>query len=267
MAFLLGVAACDEGAANVLIEPLRPDVLVEVGGGLAGADYAYAHTAQGVLVGVRCQALCDFEPGDTLHTLSLLQSELLQTTIDETGVWDPPGSRDFGVPCCDQFEYRLTFSDGPRERVVRGTTESFPEPYARFVRMLEGLRRGIAPIHVWGDPRAEGYPYDPVEILSTRLEAPILVLQVRYAGGCAWHDLDLVAVSGWRESYPVQVDVDLAHDDHDDPCDALPTREVRFDLTPLREAYEASYGPGPGAVALHLGAASGGARSVVTWSF
>jgi hypothetical protein len=47
------------------------------------------------------------------------------------------------------------------------------------------------------------------------------------------------------ESLPVQVRLFISHDDYDDPCDALVTREFSFDLLPLRLAYEGSYGAGP----------------------
>jgi len=267
LAVLLGLAACDGSATNVAIDYGRPSVLVEVSGGIAAADFAYVHASPGVLIGVRCRALCDFAAGDTLFVLSGLQSERLAQALYDSGAWQVDGLEDFGVPCCDQFAYRMTFTDESRQGVVLGTAESLPDGYVRLARLLEGFRRGIAPILVQDGPRIEGYPHDEVDIMQATLDAPILTLQVRYGGGCARHDFDLLALPGWRESWPVQVDVDLAHDGHDDPCDALPTANVRFDLTPLREAYEEAYGVGTGAVALHLGPASGGARTVIEWRF
>ncbi len=267
LAALLAAAACDSSATNVAIDYRKPSVLVEVSGGIAGADFAYVHTSPGVLIGVRCRALCDFAPGDTLWVLSELQSERLAQVLHDSGAWQVDGLRDYGVPCCDQLVYRMSFSDEGRDGVILGTAESLPEGYGRLVRILEGFRRGIAPILVADGQRIEGVPHDEVDIMKATLDPPFLTLEVRYGGGCARHDFDLVALPGWRESWPVQVDVDLAHQDHDDPCDALPTQTVRFDLTPLREAWEGAYGPGPGAIAMHLGPASGGARTTITWSF
>ncbi len=265
LAALLGVAACDDGATGVVIEYLPATVLVEVSGGIAGADYAFLRTADDVLVGVRCNVLCDFQAGDTLHVLSEVQAGLLALRLGDAAA--TTGDHDYGVPCCDQFAYRLTFTDGPNRTTVRGATSTLPEAYRRLVALLDQLRRGIAPVIVAEGHPIEGGPDDAVEILDAKLDAPLLELTVRYGGGCARHDFDLIVASGWRESFPVQVDVDLAHDGHDDPCDALPTETVRFDLTPLREAYEESYGSGPGAMAIQLGAASGGSRTTVTWSF
>lgn len=266
-ALLAAAAACDSSATNVAIDYREPSVLVEVSGGIAGADFSYVHTSPGVMIGVRCHALCDFTPGDTLFVLSGLQSERLAQVLNESGAWQVEGTEDFGVPCCDQFAYRMTFTDEGREGVVQGTGESLPEGYGRLVRILEGFRGGIAPILVQDGQAIEGYPRDEVDVMKATLDAPILTVEVRYGGGCARHDFDLVALPGWRESWPVQVDVDLAHEGHDDPCDALPTQAVRFDLTALRESYVEAYGAGPGAVALHLGPASGGARTVIDWSF
>lgn len=46
------------------------------------------------------------------------------------------------------------------------------------------------------------------------------------------------------ESNPVQVRLFLSHEDFDDPCDAWVTRDFKFDLVPLKIAYQASYGVG-----------------------
>lgn len=263
---LLGAAACDDGATAVIIEHLpTSSILVEVSGGIAGADYAYERTPDDALVGVRCNALCDFAPGDTLHVLSEVQTGLLALTLGHLD--DAPSARDYGVPCCDQFGYRITFSDGSEEATVSGAASTLPEPWVELVSLLDLLRRGIAPVIVHEGHPIEGGPADPVEILDAKLDAPFLDVTVRYGGGCARHDFDLIVASGWMESQPVQIDVALAHDAHDDPCDALPTETVRFDLTPLREDYAASYGSGSGAMVIHLEPASGGSRTTVAWSF
>jgi len=50
----------------------------------------------------------------------------------------------------------------------------------------------------------------------------------------------------------VQVGVLIAHDDGDDPCDALLFPELRFDMGPLKGAYEEAYGAGPAELILRL---------------
>jgi hypothetical protein len=53
------------------------------------------------------------------------------------------------------------------------------------------------------------------------------------------------------ESFPVQVRAFLSHDGKKDPCDAIVTRALSFDLRPLKRAYQESYGVGdPGSTTL-----------------
>ena len=44
----------------------------------------------------------------------------------------------------------------------------------------------------------------------------------------------------------------LTHEDNDDPCEAYPTEQRRFDLTPVKERYQAAYGQDSGTVLLLL---------------
>ena len=55
------------------------------------------------------------------------------------------------------------------------------------------------------------------------------------------------------ESQPVQVRVFLSHWSFNDPCDAVVSRELRFDLGPVKQAYQAAYGVGdPGTTTVVL---------------
>lgn len=104
---------------------------------------------------------------------------------------------------------------------------------------------------------------DPAEILRAELEGDTLDLQVRFGGGCAEHDFALVHSGAFMESYPVQTNLTLAHDAHGDACRALLTRAIRFDLSPVKRAYQQGYAehgvivihlrsPGPGTAALSV---------------
>jgi hypothetical protein len=93
---------------------------------------------------------------------------------------------------------------------------------------------------------------DAMQIDSARAEADTLVVHVTHGGGCAAHEYAAIAWNGWLESHPVQVGTLIAHDGHDDPCDALISARLRFDLTPLKQAYWASYGTGSAVLILRL---------------
>ncbi len=264
----LFVAGCGSGVTT----PIRLaslSIRVDVSGGFAGADLSYAVDPDGTIVAARCQALCSFEPGDTLHQLSPAQVETLGDAIERSGIADVVGIRDFGVQCCDQFEYTLVVSDDLAERTIHGSSEVLPEEVGELVRLLESYRLGVDPIVVEMEGELTGWRADAVDIADATLAPPLLHLTVRYGGGCTRHDLDLVAWSGWRESFPVQVGVALAHDAHDDRCRALVTREITFDLADLRRAYVDAYGAGPATIGIVLAptdsGSAGGRR--IDWTF
>jgi hypothetical protein len=113
----------------------------------------------------------------------------------------------------------------------------------------------MPPLIVAQDTGLEGFDRDAITVRGAHEEFGILYVEIQYGGGCAHHDVDAVAYTGWMESNPVQVGVALAHDAHDDMCDALVTRTLRFDLLPLRDAYADAYGPGNATLILRLQAA------------
>lgn len=100
------------------------------------------------------------------------------------------------------------------------------------------------------DPRP--WPFDPWTFVGHDIQGDTLSLVVRYGGGCREHRFALLIDPAFMESLPVQVAARLAHDADGDLCRALLTRTLRFDLTPLREHFRASYGAGGGSVAIRL---------------
>lgn len=54
------------------------------------------------------------------------------------------------------------------------------------------------------------------------------------------------------ESYPVQVNVLLSHEDNDDPCDAWITEEMAFNLSPLKKAWQEQYNKISGKILINL---------------
>jgi hypothetical protein len=96
------------------------------------------------------------------------------------------------------------------------------------------------------------WPADILTIDSASVKSDTLYAYVSHGGGCREHEYAAVAWNGWLESHPVQVGVFVAHEADGDPCDALLRPVLRFDLTPLREAYARAYGAGPAEVVLRL---------------
>lgn len=266
LAAVLGAASgCDPDLVGPgLSEGAR--LRVHVVGGLAPADFTYEVVGHTVL-GVECRSLCQFAAGDTLLALTPDQLEALEAEVRRSGLDDLEKDADYGTECCDQRTYELTWTSDGAKRTIVGSDGTLPDDVRELVRVLELLRRGIAPILVSQTGSLDGRPADALELTSARVEGGVLTVEVRYGGGCASHDVDAVAWTGWMESNPVQVGVALTHDAHGDACDALLTRALAFDLEPLRRAYQKAYGSGPATLSLRLRAASGGATIGVPYSF
>ncbi|MEM9189363.1 MAG: hypothetical protein AAGF12_09315 [Myxococcota bacterium] len=109
---------------------------------------------------------------------------------------------------------------------------------------------GPIPIEECGPSSFVSHPFDlgPATITGDTLD-----IEVSYSGGCAPHYFRLCYDPSFLESNPVQANVRLEHDSQRDPCEAYPTEQRSFDLTPLRNAYRDAYRTSSGSVILRLG--------------
>ncbi|MBX2804305.1 MAG: hypothetical protein KTR31_41975 [Myxococcales bacterium] len=102
-------------------------------------------------------------------------------------------------------------------------------------------------------PVCEAANGDPMEIGSVTVEGDELVVEVSFSGGCNEHDVVLCwPDQSFMESFPVQVQLELFHEDNGDKCDAYLTEDRRLSLLPLAEAHEDAYGPGPATITINL---------------
>lgn len=96
-------------------------------------------------------------------------------------------------------------------------------------------------------------PGDPYNILGRpTVERNSLLVTVQYGGGCARHEFALRASHVFLESHPVQSPVTIRHNANGDLCRALLTRDLRFDLTALRDAWRRGYQQQSGTIILRL---------------
>ncbi|MCB9673560.1 MAG: hypothetical protein H6737_00505 [Alphaproteobacteria bacterium] len=103
---------------------------------------------------------------------------------------------------------------------------------------------------------------DPYTVTGASIAGDTLSVDVEYGGGCAMHDWTLCWPDAtFAESNPVQVTLDLLHDDHDDACDAVVLDTIELDLAPLRQAWRDAYAQTSGTITVHLGG------STATYSF
>ena len=92
---------------------------------------------------------------------------------------------------------------------------------------------------------------DSFVLNSASVSSHVLTLSVSYSGGCRKHEFVLTA-GAFVESGPIQLDLVLTHDANGDTCEAFPTEQLRYDLTPIRERYRGAYGRDSGTVHLRL---------------
>ena len=137
----------------------------------------------------------------------------------------------------------------PGERTVTATPGDVVDqpPYSGGLVINDALD----PLDHWGSDDYEirtGGEHRPF------VEEDTLTVTLSYGGGCEAHDVTLVAYPSdiQADSYPVQLDVVLAHDANGDACEAYLTDTYVFDLTPIRARYREAYGDVPGTVILVL---------------
>ena len=118
------------------------------------------------------------------------------------------------------------------------------------------------------DSSQEIWPRDAWDFGTAAFVDGALEIEVAFGGGCRDHDFWLVGVRGFRDlpsagpATTVAVPILLAHDSRGDSCDAYITESLRFDLQPLREAFDAVYGNRAGRVVLRVPLGQGAADTL-----
>jgi len=265
LALCLLLSACLEGAVGPVMDG-DPEIRLHVTGGFAGVDYTIlVDGPQREVVGESCVNGCDFEDGQILHGLTGGQVASLAGSFLDAGIHDLNGT-DFGNQCCDQFNYDLSYMDRTGTSNVRGTSEGIPQDLRDAIGVVAGFASGVYPIVVDQSTDRGVWPSDPFVMDEIAIQGDHLSLRASHGGGCAAHHFDLVAFGGWMESNPVQTRVFLSHDGNGDMCEAWLQRRLTFDLTPLKKAYQKSYGVGdPGTTTLIISLDGSGSPSSMAW--
>jgi hypothetical protein len=91
------------------------------------------------------------------------------------------------------------------------------------------------------DPRS--FQVDPYRLDRVSIDDHVINITVTYSGGCKNHYFQLfMSPAAFMESYPAQANLYLRHFADFDPCDAIVTRDLAFDLQPVAHLYELMYG-------------------------
>ena len=114
--------------------------------------------------------------------------------------------------------------------------------------------RAVIPVVLGGEVRQS----DPFRLNSAAVNDDVLTLVVDYSGGCRDHEFTLTAPRSFQESAgSVQLAITLIHDANGDRCEANPTEQLRFDLSPIRRLYQETFPQDSGTVYLRLAGHSG----------
>lgn len=100
--------------------------------------------------------------------------------------------------------------------------------------------------------RSDDYRIDNFEVKDVSIVNDSIYFKIQYSGGCNEHEFRLTANDYFKESFPVQADMILSHNDFNDACDSIVEIELSFDLSPLKEAYINSYGGNLDPIALNI---------------
>jgi len=84
---------------------------------------------------------------------------------------------------------------------------------------------------------------DQFDLNTAEFSADTLELNVSYSGGCYDHSFNLfMSPPVFMESNPVQANLYLRHRGFDDPCDAIVSTDLKFDIKSVVGFYYAMYG-------------------------
>ena len=93
---------------------------------------------------------------------------------------------------------------------------------------------------------------DEYALNSATITDDTLNISLSYSGGCEDHRFTLVVSDTFLESFPVQLSASIAHNANGDTCEAYPTDNYRFDLTPIKKMYQKAYRQKAGTIILRL---------------
>lgn len=105
---------------------------------------------------------------------------------------------------------------------------------------------GVCPSDPVGTCNPATDSLDPLFVTDAAIVGDELHVGVEYSGGCEEHLVGSCWDESFAESEPVQAFVTITHESNDDPCEAIESQMLDFDLTPLRDEWLDAYGGGMG---------------------
>jgi hypothetical protein len=82
---------------------------------------------------------------------------------------------------------------------------------------------------------------DTFEFVNVRIDDDLLIVDVSFSGSHTGHDFILIGTGDFMESSPIQTSLVLSHDSKKDLGEAWLTKELIFDLKPLKKEFFSVY--------------------------
>ncbi|MBK6281544.1 MAG: NigD-like N-terminal domain-containing protein [Draconibacterium sp.] len=132
----------------------------------------------------------------------------------------------------------FTFSQGQRVHVQ----------YAELTNVVPSCDRGTpaeivfveeldcAPFINWNSSNSDSLPNDPIYLHEAFVDGDCLQIKVSYSGGCKEHTINLVRIQLSEKDTSNIPTFEISHNANGDMCEAYFTKELRFDLNPLKQA-------------------------------
>jgi len=124
--------------------------------------------------------------------------------------------------------FSCTSDDASTEVVQTPTTPAVEAPHVRMIQIAD-------------KEQIDSAPSDQFDVFDAKIEGNSLVLVVEYGGGCETHEFELYWDGLFLEEGPLSIKTILAHNAHNDSCEAMIQKEIRFDLTLLKQSLRKSY--------------------------
>jgi len=133
------------------------------------------------------------------------------------------------------FPAGFVFSEGQRVLVE----------YREMQNVISGCDRGIASELIYVEELSctpyidlyfdnyDSLARDPIYLNDAFVDGNCLQINISYSGGCKDHTVDLALMHPWIDGSSSVPTFEIKHNANGDMCEAIFTKEMRFDLTPL----------------------------------
>ncbi len=150
------------------------------------------------------------------------------------------------------YDYQLTLERlTPHPQSPMPDSLTLPADYTAEIKIDKIQADSLTPVTIT-DLHPAQIQKDPFNLEGFSVIGDTAIIIASFGGGCRDHTFELfMSPAAFMESEPVQAGLYLRHEANGDACDALITRTLKFDLSPIGEYYLQAY-HGGGQIRLNL---------------